>query len=85
MSKSTDEKIMTVKSSKFEKFMTVISVGAIIVIPIIAFHFISGEFNTKNNISQDNIERSERMHKEYIDTIKASTSNIVEAIKSTNK
>ncbi len=85
MSKSTDEKIMTVKSSKFEKIMTIISVGAIIVIPVIAFHFISSEFNTKNNMSQDSIEHSERMHKEYIDTIKASTSNIVEAIKSTNK
>jgi hypothetical protein len=36
-------------------------------------------------MSQDSIERSERMHKEYLDTIKASTSNIVEAIKSTNK
>lgn len=85
MSKSTDEKIMTVKSSKFEKIMTIISVGAIIVIPVIAFHFISSEFNIKNNMSQDSIERSERMHKEYLDTIKASTSNIVEAIKSTNK
>ena len=85
MSKSTDEKIMTVKPSKFEKIMTIISVGAIIVIPVIAFHFISSEFNTKNNMSQDSIERSERMHKEYLDTIKTSTSNIVEAIKSTNK
>ena len=76
---------MTIKPSKFEKIMTIISVGAIIVIPVIVFHFISSEFNTKNNMSQDSIERSERMHKEYLDTIKTSTSNIVEAIKSTNK
>ena len=76
---------MTIKPSKFEKIMTIISVGAIIVIPVIVFHFISSEFNTKNNMSQDSIERSERMHKEYIDTIKASTSNIVEAIKSIKK
>jgi hypothetical protein len=53
---------------------------------------INESIKSSERMHEEDVKRAERMHderikmhKEYLDTIRASTSNIVEAIKSTNK
>lgn len=88
MSKPTDENVMTVKPSKFEKITVIVTTVSILILTGLAFWFLGSSNDWLSKKEKDlnkSIEQSERMHKEYLDTIKASTSNIVEAIKSTNK
>lgn len=88
MKNKTNENVMTVKPSKFEKISFIVTTVLILILSVFAF-WVWGSSNDwrskKEKNLNESIERSERMHKEYIDTIKASTSNIVEAIKSTKK
>jgi heme/copper-type cytochrome/quinol oxidase subunit 1 len=88
MSETNNEKVMTVKPSRFEKINVIVANVSILILMGLVFWVLgvsSNWFSKKNKELDESIKRSERMHKEYIDTIKASTSNIVEAIKSTNK
>jgi hypothetical protein len=106
MSKTTDEKTMTIKPSKFEKINAIVANVSIFVLMVFAFCILGSSndwFSQKEQTMNESIKSSERMHeedvkraermhderikmhKEYLDTIRASTSNIVEAIKSTNK
>lgn len=86
--KTTNEKTTNNQLTKFEKVNAIIANVSILILLVFAFWILGSSnnwFSKEEQTINESIKSSERMHKEYLDTINASTSNIVEAIKSMKK
>lgn len=86
--KTTNEKTTNNKLTKFEKVNAIVSNVSILILLVFSFLVVCScgyWISKKEQSMNESIRSSERMHKEYLDTINASTSNIVEAIKSMKK